>query len=155
PAGAGRLPARERGVGAGPVRVGRGDRRPVPGRRADRGPRLLPRPAGDVRRRRGRAPGRLAFLARARPVAAGPSGLGVGQHRRPGECPDRAGGREFGRGMLAGLTLTLGEWYDVAGRALAAWLVERVTIPDVPGLSFAVSAPPRLPDGTSLPRRQG
>src|SRR5262249_22684436 len=47
----------------------------------------------------------------------------------------------FGRGMLAGLTLMLGEWYEVASRALSVWPVEQVTITDVPGLSFSVSAP--------------
>src|SRR5262249_29862584 len=45
------------------------------------------------------------------------------------------------RGMLAGLNLTLGEWYEVAGRALSVWPVEQVAIADVPGLSFTVSAP--------------
>ncbi|HJZ57291.1 MAG TPA: TIGR02996 domain-containing protein [Gemmataceae bacterium] len=47
----------------------------------------------------------------------------------------------FERGMLAGLTLNLGGWYEVAGRALSVWPVERVTTADVPGLSFTVSAP--------------
>jgi uncharacterized protein (TIGR02996 family) len=48
---------------------------------------------------------------------------------------------DFERGMLAGLTLTLGEWYDVAGGALTSWPLERATIRDVLGLSFRVSSP--------------
>jgi uncharacterized protein (TIGR02996 family) len=47
---------------------------------------------------------------------------------------------EFERGMLAGLTVTLDQWYDAAARALAAWPVERVTVSDAPVLAFWVSA---------------
>jgi hypothetical protein len=48
---------------------------------------------------------------------------------------------EFERGMLVALALTLGEWYEVAGRALAAWPVERVTVRDVSGLVCYVEPP--------------
>jgi len=44
----------------------------------------------------------------------------------------------FARGMLSELTLTLGEWYAVAGDAVATWPVESVAIADVPGLVIAV-----------------
>src|SRR5262245_2460745 len=55
----------------------------------------------------------------------------------------RVGGTagEFDRGMLCGLTVTLDEWYAVAGRVLAAWPVERVRVRDVPGLAFYVEPP--------------
>jgi uncharacterized protein (TIGR02996 family) len=44
----------------------------------------------------------------------------------------------FARGMLAELAGTLEQWLAVAGAALAAWPVERVTATDAPGLTFAV-----------------
>ena len=44
----------------------------------------------------------------------------------------------FARGMLAELSLTLGDWYAVACDAVAAWPIERVTITDVPGLFFTI-----------------
>ncbi|MCE9562588.1 MAG: TIGR02996 domain-containing protein [Planctomycetes bacterium] len=42
----------------------------------------------------------------------------------------------FTRGMLAELSLTLGEWYAVAPKSLASWPLEQVAIRDVPGLVF-------------------
>jgi hypothetical protein len=49
---------------------------------------------------------------------------------------------EFERGMLAGLTVvTLRQWCDAAGRALAAWPVERVTVSDVRGMVLWVTPP--------------
>jgi hypothetical protein len=45
----------------------------------------------------------------------------------------------FSRGMLAEVAVTLDQWYDLAGPALAAWPVERATIVGAPGLSFAVA----------------
>jgi uncharacterized protein (TIGR02996 family) len=48
---------------------------------------------------------------------------------------------EFARGMLVSLTARLVEWLDVCRRAVAAWPIERVTIRDVPGLSFWIDPP--------------
>ncbi|HJZ58091.1 MAG TPA: TIGR02996 domain-containing protein, partial [Gemmataceae bacterium] len=48
---------------------------------------------------------------------------------------------EFERDMLIALSLTLGEWSDIAGRLLVAWPVERVTVRDVPGMAFWVEPP--------------
>jgi uncharacterized protein (TIGR02996 family) len=45
------------------------------------------------------------------------------------------------RGMIAGLTVTLGEWSDAAPRALAAWPVERVAVADRPGFGYRVEPP--------------
>lgn len=47
----------------------------------------------------------------------------------------------FTRGMLTELTVTLGEWADAAGRAMAGWPLERVTVSESPGLRFEVSPP--------------
>jgi hypothetical protein len=47
----------------------------------------------------------------------------------------------FERGMLAGLSVTLGEWHAAGGRALASWPLERTAVTDVPGLSFSVEPP--------------
>jgi uncharacterized protein (TIGR02996 family) len=71
------------------------------------------------------------------------SGDGAAEHVTDDRVTVRIGPTtaEFERGMVVGLTLTLGEWYDVAGRALAAWPVERVSVRDVPGLSVWVSPP--------------
>ena len=49
---------------------------------------------------------------------------------------------EFGRGMLDALTVTLGEWYDVAERAVRSWPVSRVNVGDVPGLALSCSLHP-------------
>jgi hypothetical protein len=43
--------------------------------------------------------------------------------------------------MLVGLTVTLGGWHAAAGAALAAWPLWRVSVSDVPGMAFWVSAP--------------
>ena len=48
---------------------------------------------------------------------------------------------EFQRGMLIRLSITLGEWYDIAGRAMAAWPLERVLIRELPGVGFWVEPP--------------
>src|SRR4051794_7589300 len=40
--------------------------------------------------------------------------------------------------MLAELTLTLGEWYAVAEKALTRWPIEKFTASDVPGLSLTI-----------------
>jgi len=44
----------------------------------------------------------------------------------------------FTRGMLSELSLTLGEWYAIASKAFTSWPLERVSITDVPGLSFII-----------------
>jgi uncharacterized protein (TIGR02996 family) len=62
----------------------------------------------------------------------------------------------FARGLLAELEVTLGEWYALAGLALAAWPVERVVVSDVPGLAFLVerlASGWRLTGAVRLPRR--
>jgi uncharacterized protein (TIGR02996 family) len=46
----------------------------------------------------------------------------------------------FTRGMLAELSLPLGDWYAVAPAALASWPLERASVTDVPGLTFSVDA---------------
>jgi uncharacterized protein (TIGR02996 family) len=61
----------------------------------------------------------------------------------------RASG-EFARGMLTGLTVSLVEWYVSGPVALAAWPVERVTVSDVPGLSFGIDRPEVSPAGWRL-----
>src|SRR5262249_7083598 len=45
------------------------------------------------------------------------------------------------RGMLAGLSVLLGEWYAVAGPTLASWPLEWVTFTDVSGLTLRVDKP--------------
>jgi uncharacterized protein (TIGR02996 family) len=69
---------------------------------------------------------------------------------------------EFARGMLVGLSVRLGEWLDVCGRAVARWPVERVTVSDLPGLSFWIDPPDDDSPGwrltaalTAQPRRPG
>jgi uncharacterized protein (TIGR02996 family) len=47
----------------------------------------------------------------------------------------------FSRGMLSELTVTLGEWYDIAPAALLAWPVEAVSVSDVPGLTIRAEPP--------------
>jgi uncharacterized protein (TIGR02996 family) len=56
----------------------------------------------------------------------------------------------FERGLLAGLSVTLGEWYEVAAAALGAWPLELVSVTDAPGLTFAVG---RLAGGWRLGAR--
>ena len=46
----------------------------------------------------------------------------------------------FTRGMLAGLSLPLGDWYAIAPAALASWPLEQGTVTDVPGLAFSIDA---------------
>jgi uncharacterized protein (TIGR02996 family) len=48
----------------------------------------------------------------------------------------------FARGMLEGLTLNLDEWYFSSPLVLASEPLEKVTISDVPGLSFAIDQLP-------------
>jgi hypothetical protein len=55
--------------------------------------------------------------------------------------------------MLSELTVTLGDWYSLAAVALAGWPVERATITDVPGLSFAVEPPDTSRSGWRLTAR--
>jgi uncharacterized protein (TIGR02996 family) len=54
---------------------------------------------------------------------------------------------EFERGVLARLTVSLREWYEVARAALAAWPVEGVMFTDVPGLALWIDRPDEGPGG--------
>jgi len=47
----------------------------------------------------------------------------------------------FERGLLAGLSVSLGAWYALAPAALAAWPLESAAATDVPGLALYVEAP--------------
>jgi uncharacterized protein (TIGR02996 family) len=58
----------------------------------------------------------------------------------------RVGG-EFERGMLARLTVSLREWYEVARAALAAWPLDGVMFSDVPGLALWIDRPDEGPGG--------
>jgi uncharacterized protein (TIGR02996 family) len=46
----------------------------------------------------------------------------------------------FERGMLSELYITLGQWYEVAQKALS-WPLKRVIVQDVPGLAFWIDPP--------------
>jgi uncharacterized protein (TIGR02996 family) len=62
----------------------------------------------------------------------------------------------FARGLLSELEVTLGEWYEVAQKALATWPLERVRASDVPGLTFLIEKVGigwRLTGRVRLPRR--
>lgn len=47
----------------------------------------------------------------------------------------------FTRGLLSELVLPLADWRALAPRALVAWPIERATITDVKGLTFAIEPP--------------
>lgn len=53
----------------------------------------------------------------------------------------------FTRGMLSGLTLSLGEWYGLSAKAFSLWPLEKIEIIDVPGLFFTIE---KVSDGWEL-----
>ena len=63
----------------------------------------------------------------------------------------------FTRGLLAELSVTLGEWFAVAPVALTMWPLELATATDIPGLPFAVEMTGstwRLVGRLRVPRRR-